>query len=261
MQEAGDLVVLQKWHGWQLDVDFHLCFARERNQAVEIMVIGGETGAGLDPEHGAGEAEAPGQIADPRNERVVDETGNRTVLTGVFQEHPANQFLAEMLELRQVLVEVVALEVLLIEAVVEEFEADETVADGGELAVDDVGGLAHLPAEGFGGAEGDEKAAGGEEFAEAEKRIDVALAGERDEEDMNECLVGAHSRAGKARGQIKEIAYVYANDGARNNLYRHKSIAFPVAIIVFLVKYYLKRILSIANHNFYPIPLVKNKNI
>lgn len=76
-------------------------------------------------------------------------------------------------------------------AVVEELEPEDASAKR-DWAVRYAAGFFHVAADEGSGGEGDEEAGGGEFFAEAEHRVDVALAGEADEEDMGERIHGSH---------------------------------------------------------------------
>lgn len=71
-------------------------------------------------------------------------------------------------------------------------EVDETGAKG-VTVVGDASGVSEAVAEVEGGGDGDVKAFGSEFFAEAERGVDVALAGEGDHEDMARGLgLGRH---------------------------------------------------------------------
>ena len=90
-------------------------------------------------------------------------------------------------------------------AVVEEFEAEEAIAEGCRV-VRDAPSVLHLGPELDGGGEGNEEARGGEFLAEAEHGVDMALAGEADEEDMGETGFGTHF--GCTKRQSSNYMYV-----------------------------------------------------
>lgn len=76
MQEARQFIVLQNRQTRYLNFDIRRFLTRKRYEVMVVMVISGEASAGLNPKHSAGDSEAFGDVANPRNEGIIDEAGN-----------------------------------------------------------------------------------------------------------------------------------------------------------------------------------------
>ena len=135
------------------------------------MVITGEASARLNPKHSAGDSEAVRNVADPRDERVVDDARNGAAELLLLTDHLREFFPADKLEAGQE-----GLEVVVAGPVINELEADGAAAAASGDVVGDGVCFPDDCAGGFRGAEGDEQAGMREAAGEAEEGVDVALA-------------------------------------------------------------------------------------
>lgn len=147
----------------------------------------------MDPENGAGDRKVSGHIEGPRNEGVVDKTGNWAASGGLSVDEISESRRAVGLEVGHKVGEKASVVTGIVGGgpLIEEFKAEKPETDGDEIGVGvGVGGEVGL-GDGAGakiecGGEGDEWAFGGYALGEAEERIDVALPWEGDEEEVEE---------------------------------------------------------------------------
>jgi hypothetical protein len=140
-------------------------FGGKRHEIVVVMVVSGETRARLNPKHGRWDSQTLGDIRNPRNEGVADQTRDRPTFFLLFPDHLGKFFSAHELQLSHVGAEIVAVGAVEVPSVVKEFEPYHAPAQWGGLIVADVTGFADARARVFGCREGDEEAEIGEALA------------------------------------------------------------------------------------------------
>jgi len=147
------------------------------------VVVEREHRARLHPQHRGGDAGLGGDVDRPRKERVADDARHWPPRRGLAREQLGERRPPGRLEVPHEVV-------LLVTVVVEELEPDASAAHAhaaGRHGRRRGGGGREAGADAGGGAAGDEEALGCEALGEAERRVQVALAREADEDYVGRC--------------------------------------------------------------------------